>query len=63
MLSLLITLIVLGLIFAVVWWAITQIPLPPPFAVVVRVIFALIVVLVLVDLLLGGSLGTLHLGR
>ena len=63
MISLLITLIIVGLILAIIWWAISQIPLPAPFGWVVRVVFALIVAIVLIDLLLGGGgLGNLSLG-
>lgn len=54
MLGLLISLIIWGLILAIVWWAISQIPVPAPFSWVIRVIFALIVVIVLIDLLTGG---------
>jgi hypothetical protein len=54
MLSLLISLIIWGLILAIVWWAISQIPVPAPFSWVIRVVFALIVVIVLIDLLTGG---------
>lgn len=61
MISLLITLVILGLIFAIIWWGISQIPMPPPFSWVVRVIFALIVILVLVEYLL--PLANVHLGR
>jgi heme A synthase len=49
--SLLITLVVYGLIFAIIWWAITQIPAPEPFNWVIRAVFALIVVLVLLSFL------------
>lgn len=62
MISLLITLVIVGLILAIVWWAISQIPMPPPFNWVVRVVFALIVAILLIDLLLGGVGGGLHLG-
>jgi len=48
----LLILIIVGLILYVVWWAITQIPLPPPFQVVVRVIFVLVCVLILIAYLL-----------
>lgn len=64
MLQLLITVIIVGLIFWLIWWALEQIPLPAPFNVVARVILALIAVLVLRGLLLGGgSFGELRLGR
>lgn len=63
MLELLITLVIYGLILAIIWWAVTVIPVPPPFIWVIRVVFALIVVIVLISLLQGGlpSLGTRHL--
>jgi hypothetical protein len=53
MIGLLISLIIWGLIFAIVWWGISQIPVPEPFSWVIRVIFVLLVVLVLLDLLTG----------
>jgi hypothetical protein len=53
-LALLVTLVILGLVFYVVQWAVAQIPLPPPFAVVVRVVLALAAVLVVLGLLFGG---------
>lgn len=55
MLTLLITLIIWGLILAVLWWAVSQIPVPAPFSWIIRVIFALIVVIVLIQVLGGGS--------
>lgn len=60
MLSLLISLIIWGLILAIIWWAVSQVPVPAPFSWVIRVVFALIVVIVLISLLTGG--GTLGLG-
>jgi hypothetical protein len=54
LISLLITVIIIGLVFYLVWWAISKIPLPDPFGVVVQVILALIAVLVLLGLLFGG---------
>lgn len=67
MLALLVTLIIWGLILAIVWWAISQIPVPAPFSWVIRVVFALIVVIILIQILMGGipslSLGTAHCGR
>lgn len=53
MISLLINLLILAVILWVIWWALSQIPLPPPFHIVVRVIFALIAVIVLLDILAG----------
>lgn len=54
LLPMLITLLIIGMIFAVIWWGITQIPLPTPFAMIARVIFVLAVVIVLISLLTGG---------
>lgn len=64
LIHLLFVLLILGLIFYVVWWGISQIPLPAPFAVAVKVILALIVVLVLLEYLLplAGDTGV-HCGR
>lgn len=45
--GLLITVIILGLIL----WAVEQLPLPPPFAMVVRIIFVIILILILVQFL------------
>lgn len=50
LISLLVTLCVWGLILAIVWWALSQIPMPEPFNWVARAVFALIVVLVLLSL-------------
>lgn len=57
MISLLATLLVLCLIFAVAWWILTLIPMAPPIANVVRVIVAVIMLLMLIYFLsplLGG---------
>lgn len=54
--QLLVILVVWGLVFYLIWWAITQIPWPEPFGVVARVIFALCMALFLIHLLLGGGL-------
>jgi hypothetical protein len=53
--GLLITLVILGLIFAVLWWGVQQLTpkMPAPFGTVIQVIFVLAVVIVLVSLLLG----------
>lgn len=57
--SLLITLVVWGLILAIIWWAVEQIPVPEPFRWVIRAIFALIVVVVLLNLV--GYIGDLRI--
>ncbi len=54
MLELLVTLVIYGLIFAIIWWAVSQVPAPAPFFWVIRAVFALIVVIVLLQLLTGG---------
>jgi len=54
LINLLIWVIILGLVFYVVYWALSHMPLPAPFAVVARVVLALIVVVVLLSLLFGG---------
>jgi hypothetical protein len=51
MISLLVTLMVLLLILAIAWWAISQLPLPDPFRWVAIVLIALIAILVLLHLL------------
>lgn len=55
MLSILITLLVAGLILAIVWWAIQQVPVPEPFSWVIRVVFAIVVCVVLISILTGGG--------
>ncbi len=48
----LIVLAIIGAVLYIIWWAISQIPMPPPIAVVVKVIFALIVALIAIRYLL-----------
>lgn len=52
LIHILLMILIYGLIFAVVYWAITQIPLPPPFAMVARVVLALVAVILIIELLL-----------
>lgn len=65
----LISLVVILLVVGILWWAITQIPLPPPVGVVVRVAFAVIVALAILEYFFGGGVGgslsacSPHLGR
>ena len=54
LISLLISLIVLGLILWILWWILSMIPVPPPFAVAIRVVFGLICLIALLSLLFGG---------
>ncbi len=53
MLSLLISVIIAGLIFYLVWWFIGYIGLPAPFDKVARVIVGLVALIYLIDLLSG----------
>jgi hypothetical protein len=60
--STLIALLILVLIAGLLWWAITQIPLPAPIAQIVQVVFVIIIALMLVGMLFGGvPLPTLRL--
>jgi hypothetical protein len=51
--NLLITLLILGLIFYVVWWGIQKAALGPPFDKVIIVLYVIAVVVVLVGVLTG----------
>lgn len=62
MLSLLIWLIVIVVVFGIAWWIISQIPLPAPMGMVVRVIFGLIA-LVTVLYFVGSAVGPPHFSR
>lgn len=50
--SLLVWVVVVGLILWVVYWGVSQVPLPEPIATVVRVVLILVVCLVAINLLL-----------
>jgi hypothetical protein len=64
LIGLLVTVIILGLVFYVLYWLLGRIPLPAPFAVIAQVILGLIVVVVLLGLLFGGiSIPVLRIGR
>ena len=53
LLSLLVTIIVVGLVFYLLYWLVGQLPLPEPFGVVVRVVLAFAVVVFLISILVG----------
>jgi cobalamin synthase len=53
LISLVIYLIVIGLVFGLLWWLISYIGLPAPFAKVVQVILAVLSVLILIGVLLN----------
>ena len=46
MISVLVTILVLCLIFGLIWWIITLIPLPAPFGQVARVVVAVLFLLI-----------------
>lgn len=52
MLSLLVTILVMCLIFGLIWWILSLIPLPAPFGQVARVVVAVIFCIWLIYLLL-----------
>lgn len=47
--SMLIGLLILCLVVALVWWAITQLPLPPPVRMIVAVVLALICIVAVLN--------------
>jgi hypothetical protein len=61
LLSLLVTLVIAGLIFWLIWWFIGQVGLPEPFNKVATVIVALASLIYLIGLLTG-TVPTLKLG-
>jgi VIT1/CCC1 family predicted Fe2+/Mn2+ transporter len=54
LISLLITIIIMGLVFYLLWWLLARINLPPPFNKVAQVIVALVAVVFLLSVLFGG---------
>ena len=52
-LGLIVTLVILGLIFYVLWWGLSQISLPEPFNKIVTVLIVLAIVVILISLLTG----------
>lgn len=60
LLSLLVTLVIVGLIFWLIWWFVGQVGLPEPFAKVATVLIALAAVIYLIGLLTG-QVPTMHL--
>jgi uncharacterized membrane protein (GlpM family) len=53
MIELLIWVLILVLVFGVIWYIISLIPLPPPFAQIAQIIVAVVLLLIIVSLLLG----------
>lgn len=56
--SVILTLIVYLAILAILWWVISSLPLPEPFGIVARVVFAVVAILLLLSLL-GGGIGSI----
>lgn len=54
LISLLISLIILGLVLYLLYWVVSLIPAPQPIATVIRVVFGLICVVAVLSLLFGG---------
>ncbi len=54
--SILITLLVYLAVIGILWWAITQIPLPQPFRVIAVVVVAIVSIFLLLSLVQGGGL-------
>jgi hypothetical protein len=54
LISLLITIIIMGLVFYLLWWLLARINLPAPFNKVAQVIIALVAVVFLLSVLFGG---------
>lgn len=59
--SILISLLILCVIFAIVWWVIGQLSLPPPIRMVVIVIMAIIAIVFLLQFV--GGVPVMHLPR
>lgn len=59
--GILLTLLIYLCILAVIWWVITQLPLPAPFRMVANVVVAIVAIFMLVSLL--GGAGGFHLAR
>lgn len=57
LINLLVYVLVLGMVFSIIYWAIGQIPMPAPFRSVAIAVMALIVVIILLNLLFGFAPG------
>lgn len=56
----LITLLIYLAILAILWWLVSSLPLPEPFGIVARVVFAIIAIAMLLSLV--GGIGPIGLG-
>ena len=63
MIGVLVYFLIVLLVLGVVWWVLTEIPLPPPFLKIARVVLVVIALLFLIDILLGIGGGGLMMRR
>lgn len=63
MISALIYILVLCLVFGIILYVVRMLPLPEPFGVIAQAIVALILLLIILDMLLGGRFLGLPPGR
>ena len=58
LISFLISLIILGLVFGIIWWILDRMPIPAPFNMIVRVLFGLILIIALLGMIgIGPGIG------
>lgn len=55
--NLLFTLLIWLIILGLVYWLLMRLPLPSPFPLIIQIVFILFVIVLLFDLLGGGSIG------
>ncbi len=55
MIDLLVHVLIVALILGVVFWAVTLLPLPHPFGLILRVVLAVVAIIWLINLLLGSG--------
>ena len=53
LMSMLIYLVVIGLIFWCIWWALSYFAIPEPFNKIIRVVVGLVALIIVINLLLG----------
>jgi hypothetical protein len=62
--NILISLIIYLVVFGLIWWAVSLLPLPSPVAQIVRVLFIVILIMIILSvfgIIPGGYLPRLHL--
>jgi hypothetical protein len=53
MIDLLLYVVILCLVFGLIWWILTQVPLPSPFARIAQVVLVVIFVICIIYILMG----------